>query len=1522
MKLCWIELTSLSSFVLVFVLADATNIVTETFDRATSSKDILPVILSKVGDDGGPEEFYSSASFVQTFRTPPIQPVPSIINSSEFAKEGYSPTSADFHEPSGFRNEYPSGTFSDQQDLHTRELISYTNGENYPSSETRTIKNGYTSHEQAQYYHSSRAPQHDQSFIQSEQSRRLDFDTQHYTPQQIQQYDYDQFNQNQESSHTQSSDKFYQDQQSNYDHSSQQQPYYSYSSNYDPYTTRQRQQFQRSYHNDNSYQSRGPNNEHASEGDHQLDQDQATPSDSSVNQSHEGDKPVQTSAEDQSLIDTNVSDQSSTPSAQEENNSTQVKIKSNRRGLLGRINQRRKAIKKSNSTKGSNRSHDSSPARDDKKVSDKRDNDKEANPSDTPPERETLQPSKEQLPSLQQQTPQSADLKNGDSSLQNTTEDPQVVDQEPTLKPSQQDQETPDQQIEESSLEDSPVRPQRRRNQGARMRKIRGKRRRLRPGAPQKVRNGSRVVVRARSPLRARNGLKGQQLINDSQSQDAQRNSGQDGDQRIEQHTDQDTIELGSTVTSTEISSEKRGSASVIQKSHEQVTVSSKSTRTKNFRQNRPFVRPKVDQNRGEDNADKDQNKSAPLSSSTEAADSKQSANISSGLGLDEAENESETRPQLPHQLRKNHLLQSKPSTPTHQADTHYDNDHIGDDSRGANSNDKDTKIIQLSANSEDKSNDEQFSISDTHINGDLQRHIVAKDFGILQHSQQAIHPLNPTPRGNNLNPEIAAGNQASNRNVAPPKDYQRDIFANDSENAHKSSPTRSTDFSSRPQDTFPRDQRLKNHEATEVKTTSQTLNQNGSHQPNKQQDPFSYAGNRRVSDPTDQATFVNTQLEGYTQDQLGRHDVISDPRIQYTNQNGASPRDHRTQAPVRETTKDMTDLPHQTTFSNTQQRNHLQNQRTIAQTTEATARNQFSYQNPISPLNQRQGSIPKINNESLSRATFGKSSRRQRLRKQRVRSGQTTQDATRNRSLHRNINPGPNRQIQNSFSESKPVHASSPSEHINTDYTEGSHSQPQREKHDYSALVTSRNRPSRPSHQNVAFEVNHRRQISSRNSINTDASSDNYQVKTFQNQLEPRNQASYRNERPQSNQHQQNAFSHRNNERSSSSDHYTTIGNSRGRLRNPSRRKEQNVRITTGRHPYQNVYADPNNYEHSSLNNNESEQIPSPSHITNTYQREQAITSTVSHGSVDQYGNHNYKSSRKHIQPDSSHSLAAVSSDFQSHLDAKSRDVKPEKPTNAHGLPAFTTDLQPESLSPTNSFQSSFDTQTYYDRSTQRRTSSQQLRGSNAQSPIRKKSREETLEADSISPLQRNTNRKSTSISRHNQGFPPARETSHFAFITENTSPSDPHSGVDEEYFAEIVDSPIFSQASHDYLEWKIAAFKRPKTNEFPGLTDIPYTGFTCSGKNPGYYADTDDRAKCQSFHFCAQDGRRISYLCPEGTAFNQRLNVCDHVFRVRCTSSQTYHHMNERLYGHNYQIELGDFTTAFRDFGKKLSP
>ncbi|XP_028154162.2 mucin-4-like isoform X1 [Diabrotica virgifera virgifera] len=70
----------------------------------------------------------------------------------------------------------------------------------------------------------------------------------------------------------------------------------------------------------------------------------------------------------------------------------------------------------------------------------------------------------------------------------------------------------------------------------------------------------------------------------------------------------------------------------------------------------------------------------------------------------------------------------------------------------------------------------------------------------------------------------------------------------------------------------------------------------------------------------------------------------------------------------------------------------------------------------------------------------------------------------------------------------------------------------------------------------------------------------------------------------------------------------------------------------------------------------------------------------------------------------------------------------------------------------------------------------------------------------------------------------------------------------------------------------------------DFPVYSHIPRTTFSCKGLESGYYADLD--TECQVFHICEEE-KKISFLCPNGTIFQQTDLICEWWFKVNCSTS-----------------------------------
>ena len=78
---------------------------------------------------------------------------------------------------------------------------------------------------------------------------------------------------------------------------------------------------------------------------------------------------------------------------------------------------------------------------------------------------------------------------------------------------------------------------------------------------------------------------------------------------------------------------------------------------------------------------------------------------------------------------------------------------------------------------------------------------------------------------------------------------------------------------------------------------------------------------------------------------------------------------------------------------------------------------------------------------------------------------------------------------------------------------------------------------------------------------------------------------------------------------------------------------------------------------------------------------------------------------------------------------------------------------------------------------------------------------------------------------------------------------------------------------------------------DDYPIYAETPETSFICDDKvSGGYYADPE--TECQVFHICVDQGRagnaKYSFLCPNGTIFNQEVTVCDWWFNVDCSLAE----------------------------------
>ncbi|XP_061395597.1 uncharacterized protein LOC133331211 [Musca vetustissima] len=83
----------------------------------------------------------------------------------------------------------------------------------------------------------------------------------------------------------------------------------------------------------------------------------------------------------------------------------------------------------------------------------------------------------------------------------------------------------------------------------------------------------------------------------------------------------------------------------------------------------------------------------------------------------------------------------------------------------------------------------------------------------------------------------------------------------------------------------------------------------------------------------------------------------------------------------------------------------------------------------------------------------------------------------------------------------------------------------------------------------------------------------------------------------------------------------------------------------------------------------------------------------------------------------------------------------------------------------------------------------------------------------------------------------------------------------------------------------------------DYPVYHEVPHTSFSCAHVPavPGMYANVE--TGCQAYHVC-HDGREghqgASFLCTNGTIFNQKEFACDWWYNVKCEEAVNYYHLN----------------------------
>jgi|ERR1711936_844833 len=103
-----------------------------------------------------------------------------------------------------------------------------------------------------------------------------------------------------------------------------------------------------------------------------------------------------------------------------------------------------------------------------------------------------------------------------------------------------------------------------------------------------------------------------------------------------------------------------------------------------------------------------------------------------------------------------------------------------------------------------------------------------------------------------------------------------------------------------------------------------------------------------------------------------------------------------------------------------------------------------------------------------------------------------------------------------------------------------------------------------------------------------------------------------------------------------------------------------------------------------------------------------------------------------------------------------------------------------------------------------------------------------------------------------------------------------------------------------HQGLDWLLESVPGTPGEDYPILAEVPETAFGCEGQvEGGYYADAE--TECQAFHVCTADGQgglsKYSFLCPNGTIFNQAYFICDWWFNFDCAEAEGLYSLNEDI-------------------------
>uniref|UniRef100_A0A1I8P2X9 Chitin-binding type-2 domain-containing protein n=2 Tax=Stomoxys calcitrans TaxID=35570 RepID=A0A1I8P2X9_STOCA len=120
---------------------------------------------------------------------------------------------------------------------------------------------------------------------------------------------------------------------------------------------------------------------------------------------------------------------------------------------------------------------------------------------------------------------------------------------------------------------------------------------------------------------------------------------------------------------------------------------------------------------------------------------------------------------------------------------------------------------------------------------------------------------------------------------------------------------------------------------------------------------------------------------------------------------------------------------------------------------------------------------------------------------------------------------------------------------------------------------------------------------------------------------------------------------------------------------------------------------------------------------------------------------------------------------------------------------------------------------------------------------------------------------------------------------------------GVQVQTFGHLFHPPAGEEHHHKEEKQDLNKIPGVPGVDYPVYHEVPHTSFSCAHVPavPGMYANLE--TGCQAYHVC-HDGREghqgASFLCTNGTIFNQKEFACDWWYNVKCEEAANYYHLN----------------------------